>query len=312
MSLLKRVSLLIFTVAIFSGTVYYMGCSSAESTTGKLAFQQQDYIKAEQELKKGLSIDTQDDEGWYMLGYSQIQLGKLDEAKKSFAKCLAISNLYGDKIVALWVDKYNRGAKGFQNGIDAENNKDMSGAKSFFQDALLDFQASAAIIPDSLKSLSAVGQTYLALGEKEKALEILNEIAAKSTNPEDAVLVAKVLFESGLAMMQQNTVEPAIGTFKKVMTIPHLPKDNPYYETSAYNLALALAKSGEDMRTKDENSNYKERFSEALVYLEPLSVNLKKKDLEPQVWELLVTVYANLDMTDKAKDALDKKNSLQK
>lgn len=312
MSLLKRLNIVIFSLLILSGTVFYMGCSSAESTTGKLAFQQQDYVKAEQELKKGLAIDTKDDEGWYMLGYSQIELGKIKEAQESFQKSLAISNLYGDKILALWVDKYNRGAKAFQNGIDAENSKDMSGAKSYFQDALLDFQLSAAIIPDSLKSLSAVGQTYLALGEKENALTILNEIAAKSTNPEDAILVAKVLFESGLAMMQQNSVEPAIGTFMKVMTIPHLPKDNPYYETSSYNLALALAKQGENMRTADENSDYKAKFSEALVYLEPLTVKLNKKDLEPQIYELLVTVYANLDMTDKAKDALDKKNSLQK
>ncbi|HMQ68720.1 MAG TPA: tetratricopeptide repeat protein [Ignavibacteria bacterium] len=312
MSLLKRVYFTIFTLIIFTGTVYYLGCSSAESTTGKLAFQQQDYVKAEQELKKGLAIDTKDDEGWYMLGYSQIELGKLKEARESFEKSLAISNLYGDKILALWVDKYNRGAKAFQNGIDAENNKDMSSAKNYFQDALMDFQSSAAIIPDSLKSLSAVGQTYLALGEKDNAITILNDIAAKSTNPEDAILVAKVLFETGLALMQQNSIDAAVGTFTKVTTIPHLPKDNPYYETSAYNLALALAKSGENMRVADENSNYKEKFSEALVYLEPLTVNLKKKDLEPQIYELLVTVYANLDMTDKAKDALDKKNSLQK
>lgn len=312
MSLLKRVYLVIFALTIFSGTVYYLGCSSAESTTGKLAFQQQDYIKAEQELKKGLAIDTKDDEGWYMLGYSQIELGKLDEAKESFKKCKAISNLYDDKILALWVDKYNRGAKDFQNGIDAEDKKDVTGAKSYFQSALLDFQASSAIIPDSLKSLSAIGQTYLALGDKEQAISILNEIAAKSVNPEDAILVAKVLFETGLALMQQNSIEPAIGTFTKVLTIPHLPKDNPYYETSSYNLALALAKSGENMRIADENSNYKEKFSEALIYLEPLTLNLKKKDLEPQIYELLVTVYANLDMTDKAKDALEKKNSLQK
>ncbi len=68
---------------------------------------------------------------------------------------------------------------------------------------------------------------------------------------------------------------------------------------------------GESMRTTDENSDYKAKFSEALIYLEPLSVSSKNKKLEPQVWELLVSVYANLGMNDKAQDALTKKDALK-
>jgi len=311
MSLQKRVNFLIFSLIILTGTVYYLGCSSAESTTGKLAFQQKDYQKAETELQKGLKIDTKDDEGWFMLGYSQIELGKFAEAQESFKTCLSISNLYAEKITYYWVEKYNAGAKDFQSGVDLENKKDITGAKSYYQNALTSFQASAAIIPDSLKSMSAVGETYLALGENEKAIEILNEIAAKSNNPEDAVRVARVLFNTGLNFMQANNYPPAIGIFKKILTLPSLPKDNPYYETSEYNLGLALAKTAEEMRTKDETSDYKGKFAEALTYLEPLTQNLKKKDLEPQLYEILVSVYANLGMTDKAQDALNKKNALK-
>ncbi|HMS33949.1 MAG TPA: tetratricopeptide repeat protein [Ignavibacteria bacterium] len=312
MSLQKRVNFLIFAFLIITNTVYYLGCSSAESTTGKLAFQQQDYAKAETELLKGLKIDQKDDEGWYMLGYSQIELGKFAEAQQSFQTCLSISNLYADKITYYWVEKYNSGAKDFQNGLDLENKKDVAGAKSYYENALKSFQASAAIIPDSLKSFSAIGETYLALGDKENALVVLNEIVLKSKNPEDAIRVAKVLFNSGLSMMQSNEYMPAVTTFKKILTLPNIPKDNAYFETSEYNIGLALAKIAEDMRTKDETSNYKDKFAESLTYLEPLTQNLKKKDLEPQLYEILVSVYANLGMTQKAQDALDKKNSLQK
>lgn len=311
MSLQKRVNFLIFSLLIITNTVYYLGCSSAESTTGKLAFQQQDYQKAETELLKGLQIDTKDDEGWYMLGYSQIELGKFEEAQQSFKTCLSISNLYADKITYYWVEKYNAGAKDFQNGLDLENKKDSAGARSYYQNALKSFQASAAIIPDSLKSFSAVGESYLALGDKENALLVLNEIVLKSNNPEDAIRVAKVLFNSGLSMMQSSEYMPAIATFKKILTLPNIPKDNPYFETSEYNIGLALAKTAEEMRTKDPTSNYKDRFAESLTYLEPLTQNLKKKDLEPQLYEILVSVYANLGMTDKAQDALNKKNALK-
>ena len=54
MSLYKRIYSVIISLAVLSVTIYYLGCASAESTTGKLAFQQKDFQKAEIELKKGL------------------------------------------------------------------------------------------------------------------------------------------------------------------------------------------------------------------------------------------------------------------
>ncbi len=311
MSLLNRVCFSLLALLIFSGTVYYSGCASAESTTGKLAFQQQDYKKAEVELKKGLQVDQNDDEGWYMLGYSQIELGKYDEARQSFKKCLSIDSTFGGQIKSYWVEKYNAGALEFQSGLDLENKNDSANSRSYYQNALKNFEASAAIIPDSLKSMSAIGQTYLALGENDKALNILNEIAAKSKNPYDAERVAKVLFESGLTLMQANNYPPAIATFKKIISLPSLPKNNPYYETSTFNIGLALAKTGEDMVIKDENSNYKEKFTESLSYLEPIANNSKNNDLVYKSYDILIKVYSYLGMNDKAEDALSKKDSLK-
>ncbi|MFZ1323482.1 MAG: tetratricopeptide repeat protein [Ignavibacteria bacterium] len=299
---------LIFVLAL--GAIYFQGCSSAQSTTGKLAFAQQDYLKAEAELKKGLEIDKGDAEGWYMLGYSQVENGNYADAQKSFAQSLTISNAFSSSIQSFWVDKFNAGAKEFKNGIDAEEKKNMDGAKTFYNNALRNFEASSVIFPDSLKSYSAMGETYLALGNSEKALEIFNDLAAKSTNKEDAERVAKILFDSGLNMMSLNNYKAASETFKKVLAIPNLPKTDEYYETSAYNNGLALAKMGEDARVKDENGNYKEYFNEALLSLEPLTYSLSKKDLEKQVYELLVSVYANLGRTEDAQNALNKKNAI--
>ncbi len=312
MVLYKRVYLLLIYTFLLTGAIYITGCASAESTTGKLAFQQQDYLKAEAELKKGLLVDQNDDEGWYMLGVSQTELGKYEDSQNSFKKSLSISGNFSDRIRSYWIEKYNAGAKDFQSGIEAENKKDKSGAKSYYEAALNSFTASSAIFPDSLRSFSAMGETYLALGQNDKALEILNNIVSKSNSPKDAERVAKILFESGLGMMQAGNYEPSINTFKKVLSLSSLPKNDPYYETSAYNLALALGKLGEAMRTKDDQSDYKAKFSEALTYLEPLTTSLTKKDLEPQIYELLVSVYANLGMTDKAQDALKKKDELKK
>ncbi len=308
----KKIMAVLLSMLALSVSVYYFGCASAESTTGKLAFKEQDYQKAEVELKKGLLIDQNDDEGWYMLGYSEIELGKFDDAKNSFKKSLSISNNFGEQIRQYWIQKFNAGASAFKNGIDLENKKDSVGARGYYENALKSFEASSAIIPDSLKSWSAIGETYLALGQEDKALQVFNDIVSKSSTKENAEKVAKILFESGLTMMTVRNYPSAVQTFKKVLSIESLPKNDPYYETSAYNAALGLAKMGEDMRKENENSNYKEKFSESLTYLKPLTESLTKKDLEPQIYDLLVSVYANLGMTQEAQDALKKKEELKK
>jgi len=312
MSLNLKFGLMFFAMLLLTTSFYFSGCSSAESTTGKLAFQQQDYAKAEAELKKGLAIDPSDDEGWFMLGYSQVELGKVEEGKKSFEKSKSISGNYNDRIAQYWVEKFNQGAREFKNGIDAENKKDKAGAKAYYENALKSFMASHAIIPDSLKSLSAIGETYLALGQQEKALETFNELASKSNSKESAEKVAKIVFETGMSLMSMNSYETAAKTFERVLKIPSLPTDDIYYETAAYNAGLAHAKMGEDMRSKDENSDYKSEFSKAQSYLEPLTKSLKTKDLEPKIYELLVSVYANLGMTEEATEALRKKDELKK
>jgi len=308
---LNKLFLLVLPVIFLSAIAFYFqGCSSAQSTTGKLAFVQQDYVKAESELKKGLAIDQNDDEGWYMLGYSQVELGKYEEAQKSFQKSLSISNNFSESLRRYWAEKFNAGAKDFQSGIESEEKKNMDAAKTYYNNALKSFEASSVIFPDSLKSYSAMGETYLALGNSEKALVIFNDIASKSTNKVDAERVAKILFESGLGMMSTNNFKAASEMFKKIMAINNLPKDDEYYETSAYNNGLALAKLGEESRLKDEDGNYKDLYNEALVSLEPLKISLKKKELEKQIYELLINIYANLGRTDDAQDALNKKNQL--
>lgn len=303
----------ILLLIVFTAALYFYGCSSAESTTGKLAFQQRDYEKAERELLKGLKIDKNDDEGWYMLGYSQIQLGKYEEAEKSFKTCLSVSNKYGDYIVAFWAENYNEGARMFGEGINSEKKRDSVNAIRYYTKALTSFKSASHILPDSIKSLKAIGECYLALGQDDEAMKVFNFILSKSKSREDAEKVASLLFDAGLGMIKMSNYESAATTFEKIMSIEALPKDDPYYETSIYNYALSKAKIGEKIRDeKPDSDEHKQYFRDALAKLELLTVSLKKKDLEILVYELLVGVYANLGETKKAQDALKKKEELEK
>ena len=92
-----------FTLVAFM--ILLNGCTSPDTTTGKLAYQSKDYTKAEEYLERGLSLDKEDAEGWYMLGYSQVELGlqmndykKIDKAETSFQNCqtrISLHNLKG-------------------------------------------------------------------------------------------------------------------------------------------------------------------------------------------------------------------------
>ena len=293
--------------------IYFSGCSSAESTTGKLAFNQKDFVKAETELKKGLVTDKTDAEGWYMLGYSQIENGHYDDAKESFAQSTKLSGTFGQNILSYWVEKFNAGAKSFGGGIEAEKRNDGAGAKSQYTNALKSFIAASNIIPDSLKTYKAIGETYLALGQKDKAMEVFQTVLARSNNAEDAVKVAAVLFDAGLNMISIGDYASAASTFEKIVSINSLPHDNQYYEVSAYNIGLSYAKLGEAKRTANpDGTEYKDNFRKALTYLEPLLATLHKKDLEPNIYDLMIASYANIGETAKAEEMLKRKNDLKK
>jgi tetratricopeptide (TPR) repeat protein len=297
---------LFLSLTLVCGFLYFSGCTSAESTTGKLAFGQKDYQKAEVELKKGLLIDKNDAEGWYMLGYSQIENGHYDDAKESFANAKRLSGEYGDKILSYWYDKYNAGAKVF---TDAVKTKDIAG----YQSALRYFQAASNILPDSVKGTEALGRTYFALGQKEKALEIFQTVIEKTNSPDAAIRVASILFDEGTALLQLKKNDDAAATFQKILNITALPKSDQYYEVSAYNYGLAKVKGAEELKAANpDDPKAKQYYVDALAVVEPLSqTNIGNKDIKPRVWELLVVLYGNTGQTDKATDAYKKAEELK-
>lgn len=295
------------SLIIVCGFLYFSGCTSAESTTGKLAFNQKDYQKAEVELKKGLLIDKNDAEGWYMLGYSQIENGHYDDAKESFANAKRLSPDYGDKILSYWIDKYNDGAKNFSDGAKNKN-------ADSYRAALKNFQAASNILPDSVKGTEALGRTYFALGDKDKALEIFQSVIARTNSKESAIRVAGILFDEGNALMGLKKNDDAAATFQKILNISALPKDDQYYEVSSYNYGLAKVKAAEELKaTNPDDPKIKTYYTDALAVVEPLSqTNIGNQEIKPRVWDLLVVLYGNTGQTDKATDAYKKAEELKK
>jgi tetratricopeptide (TPR) repeat protein len=290
--------------------IYFFGCTSAELTTGKLAYQQKDFVKAEQELTKGLMVDKNDDEGWYMLGFSQIEIGKYDEAQKSFKTSMSISNKFADYIRNYWIDKYNAGINAFNNGTKSLGRKDSVGANKSFNSALIYFKSASCITPDSISSYQLMGDCYSYLGKPDSALKMYTGILDKSKSKADAIMIAKILYMSGMKARESEQWEKAIEVFTKATEIPYLPKDNTYYENSVFNIGFSHYQIATKIAT-DNKGDFKPSLNEAIKVLEPLSTSSKDNTILVNTFEILYNAYDALGLTEKAQDALKKKQELQ-
>ena len=290
------------------------GCAgSADTETGKLKYRQQNWQEAESALVKGLMMDKTDEEAWYMLGHSQVKLGKFDDAQKSFKQVMAISNKYADNIKFLWGETYNSGVEKYNNALKSLKTNDTVISKKSFQEALNLFIGTTKIIPDSIKPYSIIGDTYSYLGNPDKAYDAYKFAYDKTKSKEDAQKVATSLYEKGVLVFKTGDFTASADAFNKIMTFENLSKESNVYEASVYYYALSKAATGADVRDKKpESDDYKAYFKEAQRVLEPLLTNLKNKEsLEIRVYELLINIYASLGDSQKATDYLKIKTELE-
>jgi len=225
-----------FNSLIIAFTFFIAGCiSSPETETGKLAFHQKNYEKAETELTKGVAIDKEDLEAWYMLGVSRVELGKLEESKTCFDKS---RKAYGNEMLNYWIIKYNDGIKTFNEGLSSKSKQDSLGAINNFSKSLMNFRAASIIIPDSIISYQMMGDCFAYLGKSDSAISVYTSILDKSKSKDDATNIAKLMYQTGIKSRQDEKYDGAIEMFKKVLTIPYLPKDNVYYESSQFNVGF--------------------------------------------------------------------------
>lgn len=303
---------LIFLSIIAFIAAYDSGCSSTEQTTGRLAFQQGDFQKAEKEFSKETQQNPLNEEAWVYLAMTEIQLEKLPEAEVAMKKYREIGkNTYGNEIQDLWGKRYDDGYKNYQG---ASQSKDNVQAQKMYNLALKDFESAVILIPDSVLVNKNIGIIYSKLNMPEEAVKYYSRVLEKVNDEPTALQYGKLLNDLGADLLKQNKYEESVAQFKKATQL-NIPKTNAVYEVSTYNLGLAFLKWGESIRLKNQDTNpddmsYKDKYKEALPYLEELSAS-KDKDNELAAYELLIQVYGNLNMTDKALDAIKKRDELK-
>jgi tetratricopeptide (TPR) repeat protein len=310
MKAVKSLFTLLSSFAVLAFFLTITGCSSPELTTGKLAFNNKDYAKAEEELRIGLEIDKSDPEGWYMLGVSQIEINKFNEAKSSFETSHKLSDAFDLNRLSYWGLKINSSINYYKAGLDGLRKNDTSTANPNLRKAVLDGTAAISILPDSLEAYRVLGDSYFYLKDYDNAIANYGFAYNKSHDKKDASDLAKAYYDKGLIYRQAENYQDAMVWFKKAVDLPELPKDNDYYKFSAFNMGIANYQIASKIAT-DNSGDFKPYLQTAVSYLEPLTTMANPdKTFLKDVYEFLINAYDALGDDAKKADATNKRNAL--
>jgi tetratricopeptide (TPR) repeat protein len=162
--------------------------------------------------------------------------------------------------------------------------------------------------PNNSDLLRFLSNAYIATGKMETAMNTFKE--GIEQEPENKFY----RYNYGVLLLQANRFEEAAGQFEKALEI------DSNYTNALYNLAVNYVKWGAKLRedyekasadedlTEEQIKEFKSKYEKALPLLEKY---LKEKPNNPDVWELLGKIYANLGMNEKSKNAFDQADQLR-
>ncbi|MFC2131480.1 tetratricopeptide repeat protein [Bacteroidota bacterium] len=183
---------IVLIVFLIIGTVLFQGfqCASPEMTTARIAFQKQDYTKAEEFFSKELQKRSKNGEAVFLLAQVKLKLKKTKEAARLIneAEKLGLEPNFQMQVpmvkMSIWVDAFNKGITKFNQYFTTQE-------KPLLDSAIHDFDIALMVRPNNAEFYRLKGRAYEELGNEEKVIELYkiyteklnNEISyAKSSN----------------------------------------------------------------------------------------------------------------------------------
>jgi tetratricopeptide (TPR) repeat protein len=200
-------SKILTTIILLAGlTVTGFQCASTELTSAKLYIQQKNYPKALDVLKKEVAKNPQSDEGYYLLGYVDGELGNFDSLVFAFDKSLAISPQFKKDITDskryYWAQLFNQGVGTFQKGSNA---KDKDSAQVYFDKSIKSFKDAVALEPDSADTYKNLAFVYMTETKYDDAIEPLQTLIQKDKSLDGYKYLGEIYYNKAVKFRDEYT-----------------------------------------------------------------------------------------------------------
>ena len=172
--------LLLAAAAVFFASTGFQ-CGSAEITSAKLYMQQKQWEKAEQSLLKEVAKNDKNEEAWYLLGQTRLELKNYSGMNEAYERALGINNTHEKEIqqnrLAIWATMYNDGVGLYNKGKDDPSQYDR---------ALENFTTAIEMQPDSSGTYYVAALAHYAKKDYDAAIKRLEDALAKDPQHNEA------------------------------------------------------------------------------------------------------------------------------
>lgn len=266
-------SAMLLLALLFSG----YQCSSTELTSAKLYIQQKNYDKAKEVLQEEISKNPASDEGYYLMGYVEGELGNYTEMVENYEQSLQISDKFKkdiqDSRKYFWANAFNKGVTFFQRG---NNSTDKDSANISYDKSIEHFTAAVMIEPDSGDAHRNLAFVYMSKGDNEAAVEPLENLIALNQELDGYRYLGEIYYVMGTNLKSQGKTEEAKEYFDKAIEVLEQGREiypnnsdllvvlsNSYIGADKIDVAIDAFKSG--VAAEPENKFYRYNYGVLLL-----------------------------------------------
>jgi len=328
-----RSKLLLAVILLIGFAITGFECASTEITSAKLYIQQKNYPKALEALQKEVEKNPKSDEGYYLLGYVNGELGNYKDMVDAYNKSLGISNQFekniNDSKKYFWAQLFNQGVGFFQKGTGS---KDKDSSTVFYDKSINAFKQAVYIEPDSADSYKNLAFVYMSEQKYDEAIEPLQQIISKSNSVDGYKYLGEIYYDKATKLRSQYESTKNVEDSTKAMdyfnkNIDLLQKARKLYPDNseillllsnsyigAHKIEVAIDAFKAGVKQDPENKYYRYNYGVLLLgnkdYKSAEEQFLKAIDIDPDyqnaIYNLAVTyVKWGADLNKEAVDSGD-------
>jgi len=212
-------------LSLLSLFALFLGCQSTALTAAKLYIQQNEPLKAEEQLQQALQTEPQNPEAHFLLGKLYADQGRYPEMAASFVRSLELGPKFAPQIQEqrqhYWAREYNEGVR------------QASAQSPAFPEALAAFQRATVIDPARLESWRNLAYVYYQLDSLDTTIRTYQHILALA--PSDT----STLYSIGVLCLKQGRAQEAEAALAEYNRL------KPGNAEGLVNLAVAHVEQGE-------------------------------------------------------------------